>query len=102
MSVDNPIVTLEFQGENGTGAINLGDGKVANSDGPGIMLGHTPSPAKTSDLFIERRHFWTLTWQAIGEGVDESGWAQIPLEPIVLLLKDRNLTARGMSQSPTA
>ena len=49
VSVDNPIVTLEFQGENGFSTINLGDSKVANSDGPAYAEPY-PSPAKTSDL----------------------------------------------------
>ena len=100
VSVDNPIVTLEFQGESGFSTINLGDGKVANSDGPGIMLSHTPSPAKTSDLFIERRHFWTLAWQAIGEDIGESGWAQIPLGTYRFVVEGQKFNSAGNEPVP--
>ena len=100
VSVDNPRITLEFQGANGFEPANLGDGRVATHNGPGIMLSHTPSPAKTNDLFIERRHFWTLAWQAIGEGVSESGWADIQLGTYRFVVEGKQFTNDGDEPVP--
>ena len=100
ISIDNPSVTLEFQGPNGFEATNLGDGRIATHNGPGIMLSHTPSPAKTDDLFVERRHFWTLAWQAIGEGVDEKGWADIQLGTYRFVVEGKTIASDGNEPVP--
>ena len=100
ISIDNPSVTLEFQGANGFEATSLGDGKIATHNGPGIMLSHTPSPAKTDDLFVERRHFWTLAWQAIGEGVDEKGWADIQLGTYRFVVEGKTIPSDGNEPVP--
>ena len=65
------------------------------------MLSHTPSPAKTSDLFIERRHFWTLAWQAIGEDIGE--WlGPNPLGTYRFVVEGQKFNSAGNEPVPTA
>ena len=100
VSIDNPRVTLQYNRDGTFEPIDLGDGRPATHNGPGIMLSHTPSPAKTSDLFVERRHFWSFIWQAVGEGIEADGWTNIPLGTYRFIVEGRTIREEGKEPEP--
>jgi len=49
------------------------DGLPVDSDGPGVLLGYSPTPPRRLD--VDRRHLWTIVWQPVGEGIGLGDWA---------------------------
>jgi hypothetical protein len=69
--VDYPTVTLEHQTEGGSWETVLtGSGRPV-SNGPDILLAHTPDPLLTFDQ--QQTHYWYAAWQAVGHVADRAG-----------------------------
>jgi len=74
VGIDSPRVHLE-RAVDGDFAPVIGlDGLVIDSDGPGVLLGYSPTPPRT--LAEPREHLWTIVWQPVGEGVGAGDWAR--------------------------
>ena len=99
VALDSPSVQLEYKSADGFVPVDLGDGLIAQNTGPGTYLSYTPSPAKTSDAWQERRHFWVIAWQPVGEGIADGDWAKIPLGTYRFRVRGRALKAAGESVS---
>jgi neutral ceramidase len=62
--VDLPLVTLEYQQEDGSWeAVTQPSGRTVTG-GPDILLTWTPDPLAPAD--IEQTHYWYAAWQAVG------------------------------------
>ena len=73
VGIDAPVVHLERL-INGDFVAAIGrDGLPIDSDGPGVLLGYSPTPPRSMDA--ERRHLWTIVWQPVGEGIGLGDWA---------------------------
>ena len=99
IAIDSPSVALEYKSADGFSPVDLGDGLLAQNTGPGTYLSYTPSPAKTSDAWQERRHFWVIAWQPVGEGIAEGDWAKIPLGTYRFRVRGRAIKASGETAS---
>lgn len=95
VAIDSPSVELEYAFPDGFAPIDLGDGMLARHTGPGTYLSYTPSPAKTSDAWQERRHFWVIAWQPVGEGIEDGDWSRVPLGTYRFRVRGRAIQGQG-------
>ncbi|MDE0882858.1 MAG: hypothetical protein OSB21_09700 [Myxococcota bacterium] len=73
VAIDSPLVHLERSLDGAWQPVVGGDGLPVNSDGPGVLLGYSPSPPRS--LEAVRQHLWTVVWQPVGEGTEPGAWA---------------------------
>ena len=73
VGIDSPVVHLERLIDGHFVPVVGRDGLAVDSDGPGVLLGYSPTPARRMEE--ERRHLWTIVWQPVGEGIGLGDWA---------------------------
>ncbi len=73
VGIDAPVVHLERLVDGQFVPVVGRDGLPINSDGPGVLLGYSPTPPRRMDT--DRRHLWTIVWQPVGEGIGLGDWA---------------------------
>lgn len=100
VSIDSPRVELLHEQDGAFVPIDLGDGEPATHFGPGIFMSYTPSPAKPSDQWAPRRHFWVVSWQPVGEGVAADGWAMVPMGRYRFRIRGHAIRSEGADPEP--
>ena len=73
VGIDSPVVHLERWVDGEFLPVIGQDGLPIDSDGPGVLLGYSPTPPRRLD--VDRRHLWTIVWQPVGEGIGLGDWA---------------------------
>ena len=99
VSIDSPRVYLEYQAEDGAFAPFVSGHQVVDSDGPAVLMGYSPDPARPTDAYDERRHLWVFLWQPIGEGTGPEDWLDIPLGTYRFVVEGQAQRA-GATESP--
>ena len=98
VGVDAPRAVLERADGGGFVPVVGRDGIAVDSDGPGVLMGYSPTPPRRLD--VARRHLWTIVWQPVGEGVRVGDWAALEHGTYRFVVEGQARRAAGSDVEP--
>ena len=98
VGVDAPRAVLERADGDRFVPVVGRDGIAVDSDGPGVLMGYSPTPPRRLD--VARRHLWTIVWQPVGEGVRVGDWAALEHGTYRFVVEGQARRAAGSDVEP--